>query len=508
MNIIFPYGLNENDDAQPDEAYKGSYNFDLELNRKDYRPRSPFDLVATTDNAGDVRSMMQLVTRANAVTTLVQSGDIVYSWDGSSFTTEGACSASARLRSTYWSLDDYLIITDVEKKEEIKKWDGSTYGTQGTGLINCSAKYGITWNNRVWLFNLTENAVDLSHVVVASAFEDPTDFTTSLRAGDSSFVTGNEAFYLISPDLKPINGVAEFQNQLIFSTVEGRLYRIIGDDSSNYAIVPFYSGSYAVGDESIANIGNDVTYMRRGGRIESLIATDTFGDVGADDMSRWIPDTVNDLDSARIVYDQNKQRVYYFVANKCLVYFKDIAPSQRSPWSVYKTTLNNTMNASSALYLKTPGGSAYTTYWGDSTGNIYNMHGVGANGDGGTEDIVAVRKTYYLDADFRMMPMVGRIKYVRINEVEAIITLDWGDDLHQAISSITLKGSPDGDTGVYYGGSFYYGGSHYYGEGFTFANRVSSRGFSPTGRGPGFYLSVQVTGKRTFQIREIEFPKI
>jgi hypothetical protein len=512
MKLMFPYGLNENDDARPDEAYLGSYNFELQLNKHDFQPRKPIDLKATTANAGDIRGIMQLVKRDDTTTTLIQSDDIVYSWDGSSFTTEGACNVSSKLRGTYWSLDDYLIITDLNKATELQQWDGTTFKTQGTGLINPFAKYAAVWNNRVWLFNLTENGVDLSHAIVASAFEDPTSFTTGTRA-QSAGITGNEAFYILAPDLRPINGVAVFRNQILFSTEDGRIYRITGTDATDYAITSFYSGSAAIGDESLANVGNDVMYMKRGGVVESLIATDTFGDVGADDLSRWIPTTRKDLLGSLTVYDQNNQKVYFFVSNKVLVLFKDILPSGRSPWSVYKTTLTNAFNASSAMYMRRPGTTTYSVYWGDNSGNIYDMDGSGAGGDGGTDDIFSIRKTYYLDQNdlgvsYRNYPLIGRINYIRVYEVEAVLTFDWGDTYHSPTTTIKLKGVPTGDTGVYYGGAFYYGGSHYYGEGFTFVNRVSSRGFSPTGRGEGFTLSVEVNAKRTFQIRDIEIPAI
>lgn len=513
MKLNFPFGLNENDDATPQDAYTGSYNFELELNKTEFTPRAPLDLVATADNAADIRGLMQFVKRDNSATTLVQSGDIVYSYDGSSFTTVGASHASSRLRGTTWSLDDYMIVTDLEKQTEIRQWNGSTFSTQGTGLTNPFAKYAAVFNNRVWLFNLTESGTDLSHMIVASAFEDPTDFTTALRSGDSSFVTGNEAFYLLAPDLKPINGVAVFRNQLIISTEEGQLYRIAGNDSSDYSITSFYSGSAALGDEALANIGNDVTFMKRGGVIESLVATDTYGDVGADDLSRWIPDTVKDLTSAKTVYDQSNQKVYYFVAGKCLVMFKDILPTGRSPWSVYRTALDNNFNASSAIYLRRPGATTYSVYWGDSSGNIYDMNGVGESGDGGTDEIFSIRKTYYLDSDelgvdYRNGPLFGRINYVRIKEVEAVLTFEWGDDYHAPTSTIILKGAPDGDTGNYYGQNKYYGGTHYYGEGFTFVNRVSSRGFSPTGRGPGFSFSIEVSSDKKFRILEVEIPSV
>jgi len=512
MRLLFPFGLNENDDTTPEEAYKGSYNFELKLNTTDFEPRSPLDLVTTAPNSGDVRGLMQFVKRDDTFTTLVQASGDVYSWNGSSFTTVGTCATTSKLRGTTWALDDYMVITDINKATELKKWDGSSFTTLGTGLINPFAKYSVVFNNRVWLFNLTENGVDLSHMIVASAFENPTDFTTSLRAGDSSFLTGLEAFYLLAPDLKPINGVAVFKNVIIFSTVEGQLYRISGDDSSNYIVDNFYKGSSAVGTESMANIGNDVTFMKRGGVIESLIATDTFGDVGADDLSKWIPDTVKNLTGAITVYDQSNQKVLYFVANKCLVLFKNLLPTQRSAWSVYRTKLSNNFNASSALYLRIPGTTNYTVYWGDSAGKIFDLNGTGKSGDGGTDSIFSVRKTYYLKneqigVDFRHTPLLGRISYIRRDEVEAVLTFEWGDSYHNPTCAITLKGSPNNSEN-YYSGTNYYAGANYYNEGFTFANRISSRGFSPTGRGPGFYFSVEVDSTKDFNIFEVEIPKV
>ena len=83
---------------------------------------------------------------------------------------------------------------------------------------------------------------------------------------------------MVSPDLKPINGVAFFFNSIIISTESGRLYRLTGDGPENYAFVDYYSGSTAVGDESIANTGNDVVYMKQGGAIDSLAATDSSGE--------------------------------------------------------------------------------------------------------------------------------------------------------------------------------------------------------------------------------------
>ena len=46
----------------------------------------------------------------------------------------------------------------------------------------------------------------------------PYDTTKRAAVSASGFVDGNEAFYMVTPDLRPINGVVLFQNQLVIST--------------------------------------------------------------------------------------------------------------------------------------------------------------------------------------------------------------------------------------------------------------------------------------------------
>ena len=239
--------------------------------------------------------------------------------------------------------------TDYNIEAEITVTGAATYTytvagsptTPATGTITWSlgaemfAKYGIVHNGRLWAFNVKVDSSDTPHLMVASAFEDIKTFDTTKRAGDSTFTTGNEAFYLLTPDLKPINGVVEFNKQLIISTEGGHLYRLAGYDSATYEWIDYHPGSAAIGDESLVNFGNDVAFMRRGGNIDTLRATDTSGDVSVDDISRWIPDTVKDLTGAIAVYDEPRQKVFFFVSGKVLVLFKDILyGTELSPWSV------------------------------------------------------------------------------------------------------------------------------------------------------------------------------
>lgn len=510
MRILFPYGLNENDYPDLGEAYVDSQNFELSDSNFAFKPRAPFDSVAVTTNLAEVRGFMQLVTRSGTQSTLVQAGDTVYQWAGSaSLTSKGTVHASSKLRDTYWPLGEYLVITDLLKLTVVKKWDGTTFSTLTTGLGGALyAKYGVTHKNRVWLFNITEGSTSLPHLVLGSALEDPENLNSSTRVGDSSFSTGNEAFFMVVPDLRAINGVAVFHDQLIISTEEGRLFKLAGSDSTDFTWDEFYAGSAAIGDESMGNTGNDVVYMRAGGNIDSLIAVNAFGDVSTDDLSRFIPLTVSGLEGAIVVYDQVKQKVFFFCAAKILVLFKNMQPSGKSPWSVYKTQHSNGFSTSAAKYMRRPGTEEFTVYFGGSSGQIYDLNGEGI-GDGGDTNIFVKRKTRYIDSeiaqiDFRKHNIEGRVQYRRLNEVNLSLTFDWGEEFNESTCTVALKGPPTGDDGVYFGGQIYFSEAIYFSQGFEFAGKVATKGFSPTGKGPGFFLTSAVESEKNFLVDHLQ----
>lgn len=518
MRLHFNGGLNEQQTPTPYECISG-YNFELGLRQSKLKPRKPFDLKGTATNASPINGILQLVKRNNSETTLVQSGDTVYLWDGgSTFTSQGTVSTSSRLRDCYWSLGDYLVITDVAKATVVKKWDGTTFSTLTTGLgASLYAKYGVVFANRVWLANVTTSS-DTPHLMVASAFEDPTSFSTSLRGGATgdgggTFSTGQEAFYMLSPDLKPINGFMVFYNQLIMSTDGGRLYKLTGTTAQTFKWVDFYPGSSSASDECMANIGNDVVYMKRGGGIDLLSTTSNYGDVSADDLSRWIPTTTANLASAITIYDQKNQKVFFFVADKVLVLFKDLIGGELSPWSVYKTAQTFGFNTNAAKYMKMPGTQTYTVYFGDDVGRLFDMNGTSA-GDAGSSNIAVLRKTRFISSgegadksgkgalDFMKKMLRGLVTYRRVStSCDLTVSFDWGDEYNISSSVITLKGAPTGTSGKYWSGSgAYYGGDDYYSEGGAFAQKISSQSFSPTGKGPGCFISCSIDTTTDFQI--------
>jgi hypothetical protein len=521
MKILFGGGVNESETPNINEGASGSQNFDLEKDSYKMVPRAPFDLLGTSTNAGDIRGFVQLVKRDDTETTLVQSGGVVYKWNGSStFSSAGTCSATSQLRGTYWSLGDYAVVTDIQKLTPVSTWDGTTFGTLSTGLgVSLYAKYGIVHKGRVWLFNVT-TSTDTPHLMVASAFENPQSYDITKRASTSgTFSSGNEAFYMLTPDLRPINGVAiTISGDLVISTFEGRLFKLTGSTATDFAFVPFYPQSQAVGDESLSSTGNDIIYMGRGGRIDLLSATQNYGDVAADDLSRFIKDTTLNLNDAITVYDQTNQKVLMFVTGKVLVLFKDIlyggavtdengTKAKLSPWSIYTTQDAASFETSAAIYMRRPGTTEYSVFFGDNTGRIFDLNGDGT-GDAGTYPIFVKRTTRYInkaEVDFMRSITKGSVQYRRMYELDFSIELDFGDEYSNPTTTVVLKGASPGDSGAYFGDDIYFGGSNYFSEGFTFANKISHTNFSSVGKGPGAFATFTTESTvNTYQVDNVE----
>lgn len=517
-SLTFEGGINEQDLTQvsPSECIEG-FNFELGMVNTHFNPRKPFDLKGTATNESNVNGFIQLIKNDDSETTLVQSSDTVYLWDGgATFTSKGTVSSSSRLRGTTWGLGGYSVITDTAKQTVVKKWDGTSFSTLTTGLTPTTlyAKYGIVHLGRVWLFNVKTTS-DTPHLLVASAFENPESYDTSKRALDSSFSTGNEAFYMLTPDLKAINGVSLFYDTLIISTDKGSLWRLTGSNSKDFEWVPFYPGSSAIGTESMSFIGDDVVYMKRDGVIESVRSTETFGDVKTDDLSRWIPSTISGLTGCITVYDQSRQKVYFFSgSNKLLVLFKEaLGGKNLSPWSLYKTNHASSFSTNAAIYMRAPGGSNYYVYWGDDMGRIFQMEGTSA-GDAGTTDIDSYRKSSFFevfeDKDGNIVdPSVdqirGRVYYRRIADVDLLMDFEWADGYSTPRCTVPLDGPAQGDTASYFGGSAYWGGDFYFNTGFALSQRISTKGFSPVGRGPGVYISLTIQDNQMFDVMKLEF---
>jgi len=517
--LIFSGGLNEQDVAtvRPEECIEG-YNYELGFSNTSFSPRAPVDSIATTTNTSEIRGLIQLIKTDDTETTLVQAGTAVYNWNGSTtFTSVRTVNSACKLRGTTWQLSDYTVITDLAKTEPVSYWDGTTYAELPTTVsATIYAKYGIVHLNRMWLFNV-KAGTDTPHLMVASAFNNPQSYDTSQAATSGTFSTGLEAFYMTTPDLLPINGVDAWNGDLIISTENGRLWKLSGTSAKDFAWVPFYAGSAAVGTETVKNIGSDLVYMKRDGVIESLIATNTYGDVAPNDLSRFIRTTTGGLTDCITQYDQSRQKVYFFAgANKLLVLFKDLLGTELSPWSVYRTDLTGSFATTAALYMREPGGTSasnFYTYYGDASGNIHRLDGTGTGGDGGSVAISTYRKTPFIQnvqsedgrvIDPRRDVVRGRVYYRRLFDVNLLIDFEWADDFSTPRCTVPLDGDTSINSSYYFGGTGYFGGNFYFNSGFSLSYRTSTKGYSAVGRGPGFYVSTSVSSTMTFDVLKIE----
>jgi hypothetical protein len=223
------------------------------------------------------------------------------------------------------------------------------------------------------------------------------------------------------------------------------------------------------------------------------------------------------------VYDQKSQKVYFFVGGKILVLFKDIlynvstnaSPnSGKSPWSVYTTLHPNQFNSVAAKYLIDPvAGSNYqTTLFGDAFGGIYDMSGVGVLGDGGAYQIDMMRKTRMIDLEtIRPWPYVENILAAKVQYRRQIgsqlmnMLFDWTDDLNQSVTYVNLKGQVTGETFPAYGGTSYFGGGSYWNQSPFIANVITHQDCSPTGKGPGFFLTMRCTSNYRWRVDHVEF---
>lgn len=518
-SLTFEGGINEQDVSLVKEGEcTAGYNFDLSYMQSRFRPRKAFSLLGTAPNGSPTSGLIQLIKNDDTETTLVQAGNTVYLWDGSStFTSKGTVNASSYLRGATWSLGGYTVITDLAKLTVVKSWDGTSFTSLTTGLGNpLYAKYGMVHLGRMWLFNV-KAGTDTPHLAVASAYEAPTSYDTSKRAQDSTFTTGNEAFYMTTPDLLPINGVALYYGTLVVSTENGRLWKLTGADSTDFAWSPFYPHSNVGGTgtscESIASMGNDVVFMKNNGAIETLVSTQDFGDVATDDLSKWIRTLTSGLISSRIVYDQARQKVYFFAdTNIVLVLFKDMMNSGLSPWSRYKTSHSSSFSTNVAVYMRKPGGTEWFVYFGGSSGQIYQMDSDSA-GDPSSTEIESYRRSKFNEMfeDKYGNPVQpeydrlrGRVFYRRISDVDLLIDVEWADDYSINRCTVPLEGPSTSDGAFYFGGSWYFGGAYYWNTGFQFSQRTSTKGFSPVGRGPGFYISTIVSSVQDFDILKLE----
>lgn len=504
--IRFGFGLNSrasSDEIDPREAAAG-VNWTLDARNSQLRPRGPFDLVATAPNGLQINGYGQLVKADGTISTLIQAGTTVYETDFTDWTAVGSVSAGVKLRGPLthnWTLDDVLILTDLSLTDPVKTWDGTTFTNMTENLTGIfKARYCFVARDRAFFANVESNSTETPHLLVASAVEDYTDLSVSDKP--SSALGEGDPFYLTMPDLKPINGLVEAFGVFVMSTTRGRIFRLTGSTSKDYAIAGLYLDSAADGDEAIAYVGNDIYYGRQG-RIESLRSTDQFGDVETDDLSQAVADLIEGYEGWTIAYNPRLQKVYFHGEgqNDLWVLHKPLMESGFSPWTRWTTQHASNFAVTALMTLYDPVDGLLYTYFGDDSGNLYKLDGSGVNGDGGSADIAVSYTTKLFSAtlDAEAYNLSGWIKYRSLEAATVTLTFLWqGRRAFNETVTITIPAPTDG---AYYGGAFYYGGDVFYGS--SFSGKLLRQIFDVVGQAEDLQVQIDIEGTTSFEINEI-----
>lgn len=515
QNVIIKFGGGLHTRASPDEidgreAADGK-NFVLDIQNRNLRPRSPFDLIGTVPNAASIRGGGSLLKTDGTVTTLFQAGSKVYSWDGhTTFTEVGTVSASSKLRGQWrshvWNLTDELLLTDLALADTVKKWNGTTLSSvtftneASSGFGSFFAKYLNVSNERAIFSNVKDLSATTPHLIIGSKRSDYTVITVNNRPASSLSVA--DPFFLVTPDLKPINGHVESFGTAMISTERGQIFHLAGSTSQDFAFDPFFPNSCATGAESMEVIGNDMVYGRQG-RIESVRDTNTFGNSIAADMTAIISDRVSTYNGWTLVFNSRLRRLYAFPAGVSEVWVLDQSmreSGQLSPWMRWTTDHAMGFQPTFVQSMLDPNDGLEYVFMGDSSGHIYRMEGTGTGGDGGVNNLSVqfLSKLFSARLDSTAYDVEGYIKYARNDAVSVSLTFQYqGENIFDNTISVDLPASAGTS---YYGGQFYYGGSSYYGQ---MSGRLARTKFVPPGQNNEFQVLATVIGTADFSINEI-----
>ncbi len=502
-------------EIDPRECTEG-VNFDIDIENSAFQRRPVIDLVGTAPNNGQINGFAQLRRINGSVSTLVQAADTVYEWDGSSgFTSVGTVSSSARLRGGLeqnFTIDEVVIITDLALAENVKQWDGTTFQDAPMSITNFKARYCEVELERAWYANVAAPNVT-EHIIVASKSGDYKEVTVSAAPA-----AADDPLFLLAPDLRPLRGVIAAFNSVYITTRNGRVYRIVGNDATDYAFDKFESSTGASGMEAFAFIGNDIV-LGNDGRIDTVFGVENFGDARTDDLSRKLSG-LKGLSEWQIVYNECNQKIYVIAKNSgiCLVanksFLDDVARraalrapfAEASPWTRYSTLLPFSFNTEAIMTFYDPINLCLETFVGGLNGEIYKMDGTGTT-DGGQFDVRAERLSGVFSIPFyKAYDIEGLVQYESRNPATLYINFEFqGDQVFDRDIVVNLQGDEgngQSSGGSYYGGNFYYGGNSYYGQ--AFSGRVRSKYFKVGGSATKFQIRTRVEGASSFAIQEID----
>lgn len=509
LTIKFGGGVNSaasEDDISPTECVSGQ-NFTLDYKNKNLSPRAAVKKLGMAPNGLEIRGFINHVDENGSSTVLVQAGDKIYNWSESiGFIQVGTVNSSAKLRGPlhqYWPLDDVTIITDITLTSPVLLWNGSALSTMTHNLTgDFKAKYCWVDNERAIFANVVSNSVATPHMVVTSTLSDYQ--TLSIADRPSSALGAADPYYLLSPDLRPINGMVGFYNSVAVSTEKGSIFKISGSDSTDTEINQYYPRSFATGAESMCFTGNDVVFGRTG-RIESFVSTQNYGDVAVDDLTATIKDQIKDQSDWSIVYNSRTQKIYAYAAGTEGIwqYSKDMDGTNTSGW-VKITTLNSfAMAPSCMMVMVDPVDNLEYTYMGDTSGNIYKIEGDEGALDMDENDIQTTWRSGLFKLNRQMIAekFTGYVSYRSGVDTEITVKLlHAGSYPSDAICVVSLQGSASGN---YFGGEAYFGGDYYFGT--AFEGRFRREQIVPEGGSEEVQVEITHEGSAFFEINEIGF---
>lgn len=498
------------DEIDPREAADGQ-NFLLDLENRELRNRKPFDLIGTVPNGADIRGGFTLLKADGTVSTCIQAGTAVYEWNGEDgFTLVGTVSATARLRGHWrthnFTLDDKVIITDLELADVVKEWNGTTFQSvtfinQDDGSIGSFyAKYCTVSNERAIFANVRDITGAIPHMVVGSERSHFEKISVADRPASS--LSEADPFFLLSPDLRPINGLQEAFGTTVISTEQGQIFNLTGSSAKDFAFSDFYPGSAASGAESVAYVGNDIIYGRRG-RIESVKDTDRFGDSEADDLTKPVADAVEDYADWTIVYNSRLNRAYAFPTgvSECWALNTAMRGGELSPWMRWTTNHPMAFQPTFVMSMLDPLTGLEFTALGDAAGRFYRLEGSGSAGDGGSSDIATewLTRLFAVPLDAEAYHIEGFLKYRK--SVAATVTLNFEFAGYTASNEQITISIPAITDAPHFGGDHYFGGEVYFGV--AFENRLVRQKFMVPGQSSDMQVRVEVEGANNFAINEI-----
>ncbi len=507
ITLKFGGGVNSaasEDDINPVECSDGQ-NFLIDLNNRNLRPRNPIAKVGTAPNGQPIRGFANLVDSDGVATILIQAGDTIYNWSETiGFLNVGSCSPNARLRGFlehYWALDDVVIITDLALQENVLIWNGSALTTMTHNLGgDFKAKYCLVDDERAHFANIVSSSVATPHLIAASEVSNYQVLTTANRP--SSSLGAGDAFYLLTLDLRPINGLMSFYDNILLSTEKGSMYRIKGTDSTDISISKFFPRSFATGDESLVYKGNDVLFGRIG-KLQSVVATDKFGDVATADVTSSIKNQLIDQQNWQMAYNPRTEKVYVHAVDqeRMWEYSKDLEGTELSPWVKLTTQNQFSMNPEVIMTLIDPVDNLEYVFMGDAFGNIYKIEGQAGDSDCGQNDILTSWKSGILKLPNELIgeKFSGYISYR--SDVDTQISLNFyfgGSNVSNDTLVIPLKGSVGGS---YFGGNSYFGGEDYFGT--AFEGRFRREAYQAAGRSEEIQVEIVHEGTAFFEINEI-----